>query len=257
MSVDIKFSLPPHVSNEMLGMMISRIVGAGVVYEGSGNPIMKASVDNPWSVSLKENYVEIDGETLFRKKEEHIKDSENILREMFGITEEIERTNVTSYWKINVKLDGENDGYCILGDHSSDHEKFQGRGRSMNPTSNLYWAAITTRLVQAFGGHLVYQDSLDSYAKNNSFTVKDEDALYPKMKKGETEEDRKFMFANALRDVDVVDHNLINMLKTKKGVSYYDRVDALLKFGLERKEQDLDDLMPKHKASETPKARKF
>lgn len=260
MGININYSLPPHVSNEMVVTMISRIVGSALIIEGEGNSLMESSKTNMWLADVEKKFVEI-GCGSYNVKDERVHNSKNVLANMFNVNkQDLIKIDMNSYWTLNVSLEDEQKGHSIICDPSSDNPDYNGRGRIMNPSANLFWGAIITRLCQAFSGKVIYNDCEDGDKPSNYLKVLPNDALYPPMKKGETELDRKIAFSNALMKIESIDHVLIEMLKVKKRMDHFDRVETLLVMGIKRKEADLwqaHDRLPEALPSKVSKPKKF
>lgn len=241
MGVDIRYSLPPHVSIEMLNQTISRIIGSPIKYEGNGDSNLPASESNPWTPKLIKEYskcLKFD----YYNKPNSISNSKEKLADIFNVKEDelLKNINIGSF-TLGMEA-GAIKATNIVCDPSSDHFFHLGTGRAILPSSNLFWASIYTRVTEMFGGKLLYADSSDEQDPKNYLYISEEDCLFKPAKEGESSESIKNRYFNALKQVKSIDDELLNHLVKNYGFSKKDgddRVFELLKLSVLRFEEEL------------------
>ena len=237
MGVDIRYSLPPHVSIDILNETVSRIIGSPLKYSGEGNKDLPASESNPWSTEVVNKYVNF---AEGNKETSNVKDGKQKLMDYFSLNEdELSTYRDLGYFSIKIKA-GELMGNHIVCEVSGDHYYNLGRGRAILPNSNIFWASIYTRVAEMFGGKLIYADSGDYDDPKNYFFVSNEKCLFSPAKKGESSDSIKYRYYNALKEVKSIDQDLINTLINKYGFSKDDeRIGDLENLATLRFEEDL------------------
>lgn len=249
MGVNINYSLAPHVSTEMLAKTISRIIGSPLSYEGNGNILLDSSENNLWFAEPINNFAYFSEPNYF-KRQVKIKNSQDKLELFFDKKPgELTLCDKIYFMTLYINILDKVKSHNILGDTSNDNFEHKGRGRFFHPNSTLFWACIMTRVTEMFGGCLIYSDAEDSNKSSNILKVVNSKALYQKPKATDSELSCKIKFSNALRKIPCVNDELIHFLTTYKKYDKNindDRIGFLLKMGIIRLQEDLDEIIPKN-----------
>lgn len=193
MSSDTKIYLSNHAKTEEVFKVILKIVGHDFnqYSHQSGKHIKKSqpsSEENSWTVRFEKNQ---GNEIRYPKKDLSFDPYFNfIFKDSIGV----EHSCMFFF-----------EGYD--NEYSCDNEKI------MNPSSTPLWGAIGKRLVDFFGGKVLFCDSADSDNPDN-WHVCDNPKYYPKTK-DESSNDRYYRYQNALFNEPVISSHELKAMYDK------------------------------------------
>jgi hypothetical protein len=199
MSSNTKIYLNPHAKTEEVFKVIQKIMGADFTQSTSGgrkaNKNLPCGENNPWFVKFKkvpENIIKLSDSQYFN----------------FYFLDPIGNTQSSMYF-----FEGLNDDF-----YSSNNEKI------MNPDSTALWGVLGKRLVDFFGGKVLFCDSADSDNPDNWHVC--EDPKYPQKLQGESSNERYFRFYNSLFNEKLITSNELEEMK--KVTRYWNEDDSQL-----------------------------
>src|SRR5579875_1394623 len=164
MGSNTKIYLNNYAKTEEVFKVIQKVMGAEFTQSVSGgrtiNKNKPASQTNPWIIKFKkneDNRIKLSSETYFQ----------------FYFLNPIENIESTLYF-----FEG------MDSDYSYQQEKY------MNPSSSPIWGVLGERLVDFFGGKVLYNESADSDNPNNWHVC--DNPKYPRRTKYEDDDTRYF-----------------------------------------------------------------
>lgn len=170
MSSNTKIYLNPHAKTEEVFKVIQKIMGAEFTQSTSGgrkvNKLLPCSENNPWHINFK-------------------KEPQNIIK--------LSAPNYFNFYFLDPVANIQGTMYFFEG-LNSDSYSFNNE-KIMNPDSTALWGVIGKRLVDFFGGKVLFCDSADSDNIDNWHVC--EHPKYPEKNKEDNNE-RYFLYHNLL-----------------------------------------------------------
>jgi hypothetical protein len=170
MGSNTRIYLSNHAKTEDVFKVIQKIMGAEFTQSTSGgrsvNKNKPASQTNPWVIKFKKN----DSDTIKLSSPSYFQ---------FYFIDPIGNTQSTLYF-----FEG------MDSDYSYQQEKY------MNPSSSPIWGVLGKRLVDFFGGKVLYNESTNSDDPNSWHFC--DNPKFPKRTKPEEDDTRYFLFQNLL-----------------------------------------------------------
>jgi hypothetical protein len=206
MGVDARIYLPPHAKSEQIFEIALKVLGNEFekkYFDSRPVPDFEqpSSKKNSWYLKLIED-------------SDHILDPERV--DYFNMQL---KDCVGSIYQTLLHLECEDDDvYPIC--------------RLLSPTSTPIWAAIGERLVDFFGGKIIYSDSKDWEDPDNYYQVKE--GKYPEKKPGQTSDERWYQYYNLLNSEPILSATEIKDIKGK--TAYWNERENKLTFFLEKQE---------------------
>lgn len=198
MGTDTKIYLSNHAKTEQVFAVIQKVMGADFTQSTSGgrtiNKSKPASGNNPWHIKFKKN----DGNNIKLSDKSYFQ---------FVFLDPIGNTQSTLYF-----FEG------MDSDYSYDQEKY------MNPSSSAIWGVLGKRLVDFFGGKVLFSDSADSDNPDNWHVC--ENPKFPKRTKADDDNQRYYLYNNLLFNEKLITSNELEEMQ--KVTRYWDEDDSKL-----------------------------
>jgi hypothetical protein len=149
----------------------------------------------------------------------------------------------------NIYLNPENyEGYSIQGQvHTCFIHKDEVMpenmkiGTALNPEANPHWIAIGIRLVEFFGGKIIFNDVYDEDTTNNYLIIELNNAVYNPLKYND-EKEREKHYKESIKKLKLIDFTLIEKIQ-EKGFEMTAQLEAILKMTISREKQNIDDMI--------------
>ena len=198
MGTDTRIYLSNHAKTEQVFEVIQKIMGADFTQSALGgksiNKNKPSSEGNSWYIKFKKNGsndIKLSDKTYFQ----------------FYFLDPIGNTQSTLYF-----FEGTENAY------SYDQEKY------MNPSSSAIWGVLGKRLVDFFGGKVLFSDSADSDNPDNWHIC--ENPKFPKRIKGDDDNERYYLYNNLLFNEKLITSNELE--KMREVTRYWDEDDSKL-----------------------------
>jgi hypothetical protein len=198
MGVDTKIILSPHAKAEQVLEVIQKIIGVEFEYHTfekvKPDFAKPSSKDNAWHCKPKES-------------------SDNYIK-----------LEAVDYFTLHFKDCAGNQYYTLF--HLDNEDYDTELSKLMGPRSTGVWCAIGKRLVDFFGGKMMYADCNDWDDPNNWYISKNS-PKYPMKVKGQSGDDRWYQYYNALNNEPILDSKEI--LDMQSRTAYWsEREDTLV-----------------------------
>lgn len=200
MGIDARISLLPHARAENIYEVIIKILGNEFTQEYSQGKV-KPDLNSP---SQRGN------SWYLRPVEDGKSKIEPTTIDYFVITTE---DCAGSRYRVLIHLDSEDGAFPL--------------SKQLLPPSTAVWCAVGKRLVDFFGGKIIFSDCSDFEDPNNYYQVKK--GKYPPKKPTQDSDDRFYQYANALNSESLLTPKEIRDMETKSA-SWNEREDKLVYF---------------------------
>lgn len=207
MSSSTRIYLSNHAKTEQVFEIIQKVMGADFTQSTTGgrsiNKNKLCSENNPWIIKFKknpDNVIKLSDTSYFN----------------FYFLDPIGNKQSTMYF-----FDG------MESDYSYEQEKY------MNPDSTAIWAVLGKRLVDFFGGKVLFNESSDSDNLDNWYVCNN--PKFPKRTKENDNNERYFLYHNLLFKEDLI--NSSELEEMKQVTRYWDEDDSKLLTYLKKYEE--------------------
>jgi hypothetical protein len=129
-----------------------------------------------------------------------------------------------NYFNLNFKDVADNSYSCLFHFNVEDDEYSFNNEKLMGPPSTPVWCAIGKRLIDFFGGKMLYSDAVDFDELKNWYFC--ETPKFPSKTKGQSGDDRWYQYYNLLKNEPLLTHKEIIDMKDK--TSYWNERDSSL-----------------------------
>ncbi len=129
-----------------------------------------------------------------------------------------------NYFNFNFKDVADNSYSCLFHLNLDDDDYSLNNEKLMSPPSTPAWCAIGKRLIDFFGGKMLYSDAGDFDDSKNWYFC--ENPKFPTKSKGQSGDDRWYQYYNLLKNEPILTHKEIIDMKEK--TSYWNERDSSL-----------------------------